>query len=97
MTGWWEKAPMKQNRFPAAWNEARVRRVLEHYEGQTQDEAVTEDEAAFHLRGQTVMVVPKRLVPEITRLIEGRRPARQTSSAGPDQASQPAARRTRRG
>jgi len=37
---------MKRNRFPAGWNEARVRRVLEHYEGQTEDEAVAEDEAA---------------------------------------------------
>ena len=65
---------MKRNRFPAGWNEARVRRLLAHYEGQTEDEAVAEDEAAFRLRDQTVMVVPKRLVPEITRLIEKRRP-----------------------
>jgi hypothetical protein len=64
---------MKRNRFPAGWDEARVRRVLEHYEGQTEVEAVAEDEAAFRLRSQTVMVVPKRLVPEITRLIEKRR------------------------
>ena len=47
--------------------------MLEHYEEQTEDEAALEDEAAFKLRGQTVMVVPKRLVPEITRLIERRR------------------------
>ena len=67
---------MKRNRFPAGWNEARVQRVLEHYEGQTEVEAVAEDEAAFQLRGQAVMVVPKRLVPQITRLIEGRRPTR---------------------
>ena len=67
---------MKRNRFPAGWDEARVRRVLEHYEHQSEDEAVAEDEAAFQLRGQTVMVVPKRLVPEITQLIERRRPGR---------------------
>ena len=65
---------MKRNRFPAGWNEDRVQRLLAHYEGQTEDEAVAEDEAAFRLRDQTVMVVPKRLVPEITRLIEKRRP-----------------------
>jgi hypothetical protein len=59
----------KRNRFPAGWNEARVRAVLQHYEEQTEDEAVAEDEAAFHARGQTVMVVPQRLVPAITRLI----------------------------
>ena len=67
---------MKRNRFPAGWDEARVRRVLEHYEGQSEVEAVAEDEAAFELRGQTVMVVPKLLVPEITRLIEKRRSGR---------------------
>src|ERR1043166_7873093 len=59
----------KKNRFPAGWNEARVRAVLQHYEEQTDEEAVAEDEAAFRARGQTVMVVPQRLVPAITRLI----------------------------
>ena len=59
----------KKNRFPAGWNEARVKAVLQHYEEQTEDEAVAEDEAAFRARGQTVMVVPQRLVPAITRLI----------------------------
>jgi hypothetical protein len=54
----------------------KVRAVLEHYEGQTEDGAVAEDEAAFHLSGQTVMVVPKRLVPKITRLIQGERSTR---------------------
>ena len=59
----------KQNRFPAGWSEARVRSVLEHYEAQMDDEAVAEDEAALRRRDQTVMVVPKRLVPAITKLI----------------------------
>src|SRR5881296_3786194 len=63
-----------RNRFPKGWNEARVKAVLEHYESQSEDEAVAEDEAAFRRRDQTVMVVPKQLVPAITRLIarEGR-------------------------
>src|SRR5213593_4309865 len=59
----------KKNRFPAGWDERRVKSVLQHYEQQTDDEAVAEDEAAFHARGQTVMVVPQRLVPAITKLI----------------------------
>jgi hypothetical protein len=59
----------KQNKFPKGWNEARVRAVLEHYESQTEEEAVAEDEAAFRRRTQTVMVVPKTLVPAITKLI----------------------------
>ena len=60
---------VKRNKFPPGWNEARVRAVLQHYEEQTEDEAVAEDEAAFHKRGQTVIVVPQRLVPAITKLI----------------------------
>lgn len=64
---------MKQNKYPAGWNERKVRRVLRHYESQTEDEAIAEDEAAFELKDQTVMVVPRKLVPEITRLIAKRR------------------------
>jgi len=67
---------MKRNRFPTGWDEARVQSVLQHYEQQTEDEAAAEDEAAFWLRGQTVVLVPKRLVPEVTRLIEARRSRR---------------------
>lgn len=65
----------KRNRFPKGWNEARVRDILEHYENQTEDEAVAEDEAAFRSRDQTVMVVPKTLVPAITKLITRGAPA----------------------
>jgi hypothetical protein len=88
---------MKRNRFPAGWNEARVRKVLKHYEGQTEDEAVAEDEAALQLRGQTVMVVPKRLVPQITRLIERRRSGRLTRPDRPIKASPPKVQQARRG
>jgi len=59
----------KQNQFPKGWNEARVREVLDHYESQTEEEAVAEDEAAFRKRTYTVMVVPKGLVPAITKLL----------------------------
>ena len=31
---------MKQTRFPPGWDEDRVRRVLAHYERQTEEEAV---------------------------------------------------------
>jgi dihydroxy-acid dehydratase len=41
---------MKRNRFPAGWNEDRVHSVLKHYNKQTADEAVAEDEAAFRVR-----------------------------------------------
>jgi putative addiction module component (TIGR02574 family) len=35
------------NEFPAGWDEARVRDVIEHSENQTEDEAVAEHEAAL--------------------------------------------------
>ena len=71
----------KQNRFPKGWNEVRVHDVLEHYESQTDDEAVAEDKAAFRSRDQTVMVVPKTLVPAITKLITRTRLSRHDESA----------------
>ena len=67
---------MKQTKYPAGWNERKVRRLVKHYESQSEDEAIAEDEAAFELKDQTVMVVPKNLVPKITRLIEKQRRAR---------------------
>lgn len=60
---------MKQSRFPPGWGEERVRRVLAHYEQQTEEEAVAEDEAAFEDSTQAVMEVPKELVPAIRELI----------------------------
>ena len=47
----------------------------EHYDNQTEDEQVAEHEAAFLAEGQTVMVVPTELVPQIVKLISKKRPA----------------------
>ncbi len=60
---------MKQNRFPPDWDEERVRRVLVHYEEQTEVEAVAEDEVALDDRTQTVMEIPTELVPVVRELI----------------------------
>jgi hypothetical protein len=38
---------MERNKFPLGWDEERIRRLLEHYEKQTEDEAIAEDEAAW--------------------------------------------------
>jgi hypothetical protein len=37
---------MKQ-KYPAGWNEERVRKLAEHYDNQTEDEQVAEHEAAM--------------------------------------------------
>jgi len=59
----------KQSQFPPGWDEQRVRRVLEHYESQSEAEAVAEDEAALESSAGTVMEVPTELVPRVRELI----------------------------
>jgi hypothetical protein len=60
---------MKQSKFPKGWNEHRVREVLAHYESQTEEEALAEDEAAFEDSRQTVMEIPNELVPKVREWI----------------------------
>ncbi len=60
---------MRQTRFPTGWDEERVRKVLAHYEEQTEEEATAEDEAAFEDTDQTFIEVPNELVPAVRELI----------------------------
>ena len=60
---------MSTKRFPTGWDEERVNRVLAHYEKQAEEEAVAEDEAAGERETETMMVVPKPLVPAVRELI----------------------------
>lgn len=64
---------MTEARYPPGWDEARVKRVLEYYESQTQEEAVAEDEAAYESTTHTAMEVPVDLVPKVRELIAKRR------------------------
>lgn len=59
--------------FPPGWDEERVRRVLQHYEQQSDDEAVAEDEAAYESTTHTTMEVPIELVPAVRELLAKRR------------------------
>jgi hypothetical protein len=59
----------KQSKYPKGWDEARVKRVLEHYEMQSEEEAVAEDEAAYEDKDQTFMEVPNELVPVVRELL----------------------------
>ncbi len=65
---------MKQSKFPAGWDEERVRSVLSHYAEQTEEEAVAEDEAAFADQGHVVMEIPHDLVPVVRELIAKHQP-----------------------
>jgi hypothetical protein len=60
---------MNKSRFPKGWDEERVKRVLDHYEKQTEDEAVAEDEAAWEDISQTFIEVPNDLVPAVRELL----------------------------
>jgi hypothetical protein len=59
----------KKTDYPPGWDESRVKRVLEHYESQSEDEAVAEDEAAYEDKNQTFIEVPNELIPEVRELI----------------------------
>lgn len=59
----------RKNRYPEGWSESRVRRVLSHYEHQTEDAAVTEDETAFKDRTTSSVRVPVQLLPDVRRLV----------------------------
>lgn len=58
-----------KNRFPPGWDEERVRRVLAHYESQSDAEATAEDEAAYEEPAHAAMEVPVELVPAVRELI----------------------------
>jgi hypothetical protein len=59
--------------FTPGWDDARVRRVLEHYERQSDEEAVAEDEFAFEATTHTAMEIPVELVPAVRELLAKRR------------------------
>ena len=60
---------MNSQKFPAGWNEDRVRRLIEHYDQLDDAGMIAEDEAATESEGQTLMVVPTSLVPAVRELI----------------------------
>jgi hypothetical protein len=60
---------MRRNEFPPGWDEARVRRVLAHYEQQSEDEALAEDEGKYEDPDEPMIAVPRELVPAVQELI----------------------------
>ena len=60
---------MGRNRYPKGWDEERVKRVLDHYEDQAEEEAVAEDEAAWEDLSQTFIKVPNEMIPAVRELL----------------------------
>lgn len=63
------------NEYPKGWNRRKVQAVVEHYESQTDEEAATEDEAAWRDGAFAMIQVPVALVPKVQRLIAKQRAA----------------------
>jgi hypothetical protein len=59
----------KKPKFPRGWDENRVQAVIDYYDRQTEDEELAEYEAGMAINGQSMMLVPTELIPEIRKLI----------------------------
>ena len=60
------------NLYPTGWDARSIRELVDHYENQTEAQAVAEDDAAYRSTTQTMMAIPVELVPAVQRLIAKR-------------------------
>ena len=60
------------NRYPKGWNARSIKALAEHYENQSEDDAVAEDEAAYRSTLVTMMAVPVEFVPQVHKLLAKR-------------------------
>jgi hypothetical protein len=60
------------NRYPKGLNRRKVQAIIAHYESQTEEQAVAEDEAVYKSNRVTMMGVPVDLVPKVQKLIARR-------------------------
>ena len=58
-----------KGKFPIGWDERAVQEVIDHYEDQTEEEVLAEDESACDDPNRTMMEIPKELVPIVRELI----------------------------
>ena len=58
-----------KSKYPPGWNQDRVKRLLEHYEQQTEEEAIAEDEASFEDKDCSYIEIPNKLIPSVRELI----------------------------
>jgi hypothetical protein len=67
---------MNEQRFPAGWDERRVRDLLAELDARTEEEWIAVDEAAAaESDDQAVVTVPRALLPAIRRLLAGQKTA----------------------
>ncbi len=58
-----------ENKFPPGWDEKRVKKLITHYESQTEEEAIAEDEAVYENDEYTLIEIPNKLVPKVRKLL----------------------------
>lgn len=58
-----------KSKLPKGWDEARVKRVLDHYDNQSDTDAVKEYEAAMNDTTVTYMPIPRALLPKVRKLL----------------------------
>jgi len=68
---------LSESKFPAGWDADRVKRLIDYYQGLSEEEEVADDEAgiAAERQGQTVISVPDDLLPAIRRLLAAHKSA----------------------
>jgi len=66
------KAKPDPNRYPKGLNRDKVQKIIDHYENQTDEEAIAEAEAAYHNPATTMIEVPIALLPKIHKLLAKR-------------------------
>ena len=69
---------MKQTKFPAGWDQDRVRDIIEYYESQTDDQALAEQKHALEKQKETLVDVPVELLPFVRELIAKFRESRES-------------------
>ena len=60
---------MKKQQLPSGWTEKRIRELAAKHDNQSEEEQAAEIEVALANKGQTLVVVPTKLVPDVLRLI----------------------------
>jgi hypothetical protein len=60
------------NRYPKGWNRQRVQALADHYENQSDDQAIAELDAAFEDERSAMIQVPLDLLPKVQKLLAKR-------------------------
>ena len=61
---------MSDPQFPDGWDADRVQKLINYYDGLTEDEEVADEEAAMaDQSGQTVITIPEELLPAVRQLL----------------------------